>query len=42
MRITSMTPNIIGTLPIGFFELFAKAGMMWYDVDYRERSGLLG
>jgi hypothetical protein len=28
-----LAPNVIGTLPIGFFELFAKVGMMWYDVD---------
>jgi OOP family OmpA-OmpF porin len=31
---SGFAPNIIGTLPIGFFELFAKAGMMWYDVDF--------
>lgn len=30
---SGLAPNIVGTLPIGFFELFAKAGMMWYDVD---------
>jgi opacity protein-like surface antigen len=30
---TGLAPNIVGTLPIGFFELFAKAGMIWYDVD---------
>jgi len=30
---TGFAPTVIGTLPIGFFELFAKAGMMWYDVD---------
>jgi hypothetical protein len=30
---SGLAPNIIGTLPIGFFELFAKVGMMWYDVD---------
>ena len=30
---SGFAPNVIGTLPIGFFELFAKVGMMWYDVD---------
>jgi hypothetical protein len=30
---SGFAPNVVGTLPIGFFELFAKAGMMWYDVD---------
>jgi len=30
---TGFAPNVVGTLPIGFFELFAKAGMIWYDVD---------
>jgi hypothetical protein len=30
---SGLAPNVIGTLPIGFFELFAKVGMMWYDVD---------
>lgn len=31
---SGFAPNVIGTLPIGFFELFAKVGMMWYDVDF--------
>jgi len=31
---SGFAPTVIGTLPIGFFELFAKAGMMWYDVDF--------
>ena len=31
---SGLAPTVIGTLPIGFFELFAKAGMMWYDVDF--------
>jgi hypothetical protein len=30
---SGLAPNVIGTLPIGFVELFAKVGMMWYDVD---------
>ena len=30
---SGFAPNVIGTLPIGFFELFAKVGIMWYDVD---------
>ena len=30
---SGFAPNVVGTLPIGFFELFAKAGLMWYDVD---------
>jgi len=31
---SGFAPTVIGTLPIGFFELFAKAGMMGYDVDF--------
>ena len=31
--VSGFAPNLIGTLPIGFVELFAKVGMMWYDVD---------
>jgi hypothetical protein len=27
------TPSIVGTLPIGPVELYAKAGMIFYDVD---------
>lgn len=30
---SGIAPTVIGTLPIGFVELFAKVGMMWYDVD---------
>jgi OOP family OmpA-OmpF porin len=26
-------PNVVGTLPLGPIELFAKAGIMWYDLD---------
>lgn len=28
-----LAPNIVGTLPIGPVELFAKAGMIFYDVE---------
>lgn len=26
-------PSVVGTLPLGPIELFAKAGIMWYDLD---------
>jgi len=28
-----LTPSIVGTLPLGFVELFAKAGVMFYEVE---------
>jgi len=33
-------PYIVGTIPIGFFEVFAKAGYFWYDVNARAESPL--
>lgn len=33
-------PNVVGTIPLGFFELFAKAGYYWYDVEARVNSPL--
>ena len=34
-------PYVVGTLPIGdWFELFAKAGYYWYDVDTRVSTPL--
>lgn len=34
-------PYVVGTLPIGdWFELFAKAGYYWYDVDARVTTPL--
>ena len=33
-------PYIVGTIPIGFFEVFAKAGYLWYDVNARIDSPL--
>ncbi len=33
-------PYVVGTLPIGFFEVFAKAGYYWYEVDRRVNSPL--
>lgn len=32
---TGLTPSLIGTLPIGPVELFARAGMIFYDVEVR-------
>lgn len=34
------TPYIVGTIPIGMFEVFAKAGYFWYDVNARTDSPL--
>jgi OOP family OmpA-OmpF porin len=28
-----LAPTVVGTLPLGPIELFAKAGIMWYDLD---------
>ena len=28
-------PYVVGTLPIGWFEVFAKAGYYWYDTEAR-------
>lgn len=33
-------PYVVGTIPIGFFEVFAKAGYYWYEVDARITSPL--
>ncbi|MEX0735222.1 MAG: porin family protein [Steroidobacteraceae bacterium] len=33
-------PYITGTIPLGFFEFFAKAGYYWYQVDARVVSPL--
>ncbi len=33
-------PYVVGTVPLGFFEVFAKAGYYWYEVDARVRSPL--
>lgn len=30
---TGIAPSFVGTFPIGFFELFAKAGIVFYDVE---------
>lgn len=35
------TPSIVGTLPLGPFELFAKAGVIFYDVDVDSAFGPL-
>lgn len=31
-------PYVVGTIPIGWFELFAKAGYYWYDIEARVSS----
>jgi len=33
-------PYIVGTFPIGMFEVFAKAGYFWYDINARIDSPL--
>ena len=33
-------PYLVGTFPIGFFEVFGKAGYYWYETDARVRSPL--
>jgi opacity protein-like surface antigen len=33
-------PYVVGTLPIGWFEVFAKAGYYWYEVEARLASPL--
>ena len=36
-----IAPYLVGTLPLGdWFELFAKAGYYWYDVEARTATGL--
>jgi OOP family OmpA-OmpF porin len=30
---TGLAPSVVGTLPLGPLELFAKAGMLFYDVE---------
>jgi hypothetical protein len=34
-----LAPNVVGTLPIGPVELFAKAGMNFYDVEVTRTRG---
>jgi hypothetical protein len=36
-----LTPSIVGTLPLGPVELFAKAGMMFYNVNVDSNAGRL-
>jgi OOP family OmpA-OmpF porin len=38
---TGLTPSVVGTLPLGPVELFARAGMMFYDVEFNSDSGPL-
>lgn len=33
-------PYVVGTIPIGWFEAFAKAGYYWYEIDARISSPL--
>ncbi|HEU4620209.1 MAG TPA: outer membrane beta-barrel protein [Gammaproteobacteria bacterium] len=35
---TGITPSLVGTLPIGPVELFARAGMIFYDVKVRNNG----
>jgi opacity protein-like surface antigen len=37
-EIDGFQPNIVGTLPLGPVELFAKAGYLFYNVDFRIRG----
>jgi hypothetical protein len=34
-------PSVVGTLPLGPLELFARAGMFWYDVEIDRNDTLL-
>ncbi len=40
VKTDGFAPYIVGTIPIGFFEVFAKAGYLWYDVNARIDSPL--
>lgn len=37
----ALGPNIVGTLPLGPVELFAKGGMLFYDVQINQNGGEL-
>jgi OOP family OmpA-OmpF porin len=37
--VQGIAPSIVGTLPIGPIELFARVGMMFYDVDLNLTGG---
>ena len=39
--VQGIAPSIVGTLPIGPIELFARAGMMFYEVDLNLGGGRL-
>ena len=39
--VQGFAPSIVGTLPIGPIELFARAGMMFYEVDLNLSGGQL-
>ena len=39
--VQGLAPSIVGTLPIGPIELFARAGMMFYEVDLNLSGGRL-
>ena len=40
-RATALTPSIVGTLPLGPVELYAKAGMMFYNVEVNNNTSNL-
>jgi hypothetical protein len=35
---TGITPSVVGTLPLGPVELFARAGMMFYDLNVNSNT----
>jgi OOP family OmpA-OmpF porin len=39
--VQGFAPSIVGTLPVGPIELFARAGMMFYEVDLNLTGGRL-
>jgi len=39
--VQGFAPSVVGTLPIGPIELFARAGMMFYEVDLNLSGGQL-
>lgn len=35
-----LAPSVVGTLPLGPIELFARAGILWYDVSVTSNNGI--
>jgi hypothetical protein len=37
----SFAPSVVGTLPLGPVELFARAGILWYDIEIERNNTAL-